>query len=659
MPDSKRIALVRAVIAVTFLWALGALYEYVRLAIDEGVLLTSSRRLVGMWLGVFILILIVGLFLGTFIQKGKRFPQFLDNLSGWFLGKKILGAILISFITIILVFSVRSYFGRYFLTFFSRGAVLWVSLLLVYGLLASCWEWRHWGLPIASAWLLLGLGFHLSDFLATVSTMPFSLSWSEGSRMYYASLFFAERIYGKSAALPYFDASRHLLQSLPFVISGIPLWIHRLWQSLMWVGFPVIVASLISQRLIIKDSTQKVLFIIWSLFFLLLGPVPYQVLVVPMLVLWGFDLEKPGRSMFAIAAAGIWAGLSRFNWAPMAGVIATIIYVLETPFKSSDLKSSLRYLKSPIIWVTSSTVIALGTQIIYLFFAGYRDPGYVTYSLNQKLLWYRLLPNATFYPGVLLAVLLIAIPIMLLMAINMHGWRKRWHWFRLGSLAVVLLVFFFGGLLASTKIGGGTNVHNMDGFILILYIIGTYVYWGSFVHDPGIPPQSHRSNPYIIALTLVIPVLYMQPIWGPLDLPDIRQAERDLNNLGVLVEGVAEDGGEILFLSERQLLAHNYIDDVPLFPEYEKMFLMEMSMAGNMQLLAPFHADIATQRFDLIISEPLFTTVKVEGEVSLAEENNAWIRYVAKPILCVYEPWLTFEKSQVQLLVPRERSICE
>ena len=49
-----------------------------------------------------------------------------------------------------------------------------------------------------------------------------------------------------------------------------------------------------------------------------------------------------------------------------------------------------------------------------------------------------------------------------------------------------------------------------------------------------------------------------------------------------------EDGGEILFISERQLLTFDYIEDVNLVPDYEKVFLMEMVMAGNRNYLHDF-----------------------------------------------------------------------
>ena len=62
---------------------------------------------------------------------------------------------------------------------------------------------------------------------------------------------------------------------------------------------------------------------------------------------------------------------------------------------------------------------------------------------------------------------------------------------------------------------------------------------------------------------------------------------------------------------------------------------MEMVMAGNSKYLTAFQDDIRTQRFDLIITDPLFDSYKGSGE-SWAEENNVWVDAVSLPILCHY-----------------------
>lgn len=35
------------------------------------------------------------------------------------------------------------------------------------------------------------------------------------------------------------------------------------------------------------------------------------------------------------------------------------------------------------------------------------------------------------------------------------------------------------------------------------------------------------------------------------------------------------------------------------------------------------------------------------------EENNAWVKWVSRPVLCYYEPKVTLKEVGVQLLVPK------
>ena len=102
----------------------------------------------------------------------------------------------------------------------------------------------------------------------------------------------------------------------------------------------------------------------------------------------------------------------------------------------------------------------------------------------------------------------------------------------------------------------------------------------------------------------------------------------------------------------RQLLTFDYIEGLTLVPEYEKVFLLEMVMAGNRDYLDQFETDMRTQRFDLIITDPLFETYKESGE-NWAEENNVWVDAVSVPILCNYWRKITFPESGVQILAPR------
>jgi hypothetical protein len=115
----------------------------------------------------------------------------------------------------------------------------------------------------------------------------------------------------------------------------------------------------------------------------------------------------------------------------------------------------------------------------------------------------------------------------------------------------------------------------------------------------------------------------------------------------------AQKSGEVLFMDQRQLLTFGNIQDVPLVNEYEKKYMMDQAMAGDQTYFEQFYRDLADQRFSLIITEPLFTRIKDSSD-SFGEENNAWVRWVAEPLLCYYAPARKIQSVDVQLLVPRE-----
>ncbi|MBM3123310.1 MAG: hypothetical protein FJZ97_14160, partial [Chloroflexi bacterium] len=57
-------------------------------------------------------------------------------------------------------------------------------------------------LRLAFSGIALGVAFQAAGYLPEISTYPLSLGWSETSRYYNASLFFARTIYGEAVSLP-------------------------------------------------------------------------------------------------------------------------------------------------------------------------------------------------------------------------------------------------------------------------------------------------------------------------------------------------------------------------------------------------------------------------------------------------------------------------
>jgi hypothetical protein len=490
--------------------------------------------------------------------------------------------------------------------------------------------------------------YRVVAFLPDLSTHPFTLGWSEASRYYYASLFFAERLYGVAGNPSVLHPSRYLMQSVPFLIPASPLWLHRLWQVVLWLGTGALAGHLLARRLGVRGAWMPGLLMTWAFLFWLQGPVYYHLMVMAIAVLWGFDASRPWRTLALVALASAWAGISRINWFPVPGLLASALFLLERP---KGQASMLRYLSRPFVWTVAGTVVAVGSQILYIQLSGNAADRFTT-SFISDLLWYRLLPNPTFPLGVLPAILLASAPLAAVIVGRWRDLRSACHPIRLFGLGAILLVLFLGGFLVSAKIGGGSNLHNLDAYLTLLSVVGGYAYFAAYRGEIDAPRDLPSITLPVRAALIAVPAFFALGAGRPVALPDAAQTAEAMRTIASYAQGAAARGEEVLFISQRHLLTFGYVDGVLLVPEYETVFLMEMAMAGHRPYLDEFHHNLERRRYGLIVVEVLETAYKGRA-YSFGEENDAWVREVSFPILCHYEPVVMLESPRVQLLVPR------
>ena len=237
-----------------------------------------------------------------------------------------------------------------------------------------------------------------------------------------------------------------------------------------------------------------------------------------------------------------------------------------------------------------------------------------------------------------------------------------------------LLAFLIVGLIISTKIGGGGDLHNLDMFLIGL-LFSAALAWRAVGTE--MLKSISRSVIWLrgavllaIALPAFQPLMALRPISFAKDadwlvvLADVERA-KDLGSLPsdttVATElqklrtyiSTAEAYGDVLFMDQRQLLTFGYIQDVQLIPEYEKKRMMDEALSGNLNYFEPFYRDLASHRFSVIVSDPLRTPIK-DSQYGFGEENNAWVKWVARPVLCYYEEKDTLVSVRVEILVPRQ-----
>ena len=640
---------VRSALAFTLLLTVAALVQLFLTASQTGVLSVSRK-----WQAVLTLGVLLALAEGTLLvfagsPRVARFWTAVTVRIEALLQRRALCALLAAILVPLFPAAIFGPFGRYLEDLFPRLLFFWIVVLLLATLVRSWLGAARWPQLLLGTALIYGLLYQVLLFVPSLSTYPFSLDWSEASRYYYASLFWSEGIYGFRVGPPELHPTRYLLQSIPFLIRSLPLWLHRLWQVAMWLALPAAAAALWTRRLQLGGRWFRFLFGVWVVLFLFQGPVYYHLLVMVVVVLAGLDVRKPWRSSAAVALASAWAGISRVNWFPVPALLAGCLYLLARRTEQGDRPTSLRW---PLAWLLAGPLLAMASQAVYIQSSGIPAQRFVS-SFSSQILFYRLFPNATYPPGILAAVLLASAPLALAL------WRSRPTWVpSLGPgsrafLTTALALLFAGGLLVSLKIGGGSNLHNLDAYLVLLLIVGSALLMGGPSESEATPRTSARLPTFgLAALLVAIPIVFALGEGRPWIHRDPVLATESLQVVREQAERVVREGGRVLFISQRHLTTFGMITSVPLEPEYETVFLMEMAMAGNRPYLDAFHASLQEHEFGLIVVDRLSTAFQGRSH-GFGEENDAWVREVSLPILCWYGPLLRLEEPRLDFLVPK------
>lgn len=540
----------------------------------------------------------------------------------------------------------------------------WWLVLAAAGALKAALK-TSWDGGFAWALVLLGLVYEIYIRFQAVTSYPFSMGWSEASRYYYGSLYFARTIYGTRLALPTLHPSRYLLQSIPFLIPGLGLTASRAWQFLLWVGLTGTSALCLAWRAFALDNKAgawlKLLVAGWLFLFLLRVGVYYHLEVMVFVPLLFVQPRRPWRSLAAVILASAWAGISRVNWFPFPAMLAVAIYLLEMPVRGSAGQRSIwKYLAWPGVWGVAGLAAALAAQAAYIPLSGNaKNAAAFASSFNSSLLWYRLWPNDSYPLGVVLAVVIVGGPLLAALAYALLGSFKGLHPIRWAALGAMLIALLAGGLVVSVKIGGGGDLHNMDAFAVLLAVTAMFFIGGRVSPEPGQPILPVLSWP-LAATGLLIPLVFLIPQLSP--RPVFHQ---DANQKAfVLLKKMATQAGQngpVLFINERHLITFHQIN-LPLVPDYEAVTLMEMAMSNNQPYLQQFYMDLRQHRFAAIVTGKQNVGIKEEG--AFAEENNTWNSRISPYLLCYYEPvtitpapdsvtYIEADESRIEFYIPR------
>ena len=610
---------------------------------------------------ILIVLWLVGLW---FSWSGKRL-NFIDRLESY---RRRLAAWLryvVCFIILVFPSYLLMYnrFGEYTIGYWFRLALLLLASLLGTWLLFGKQSWWDWLLRFSILVFVAGAFFAAIGWLSAANNYPFSQGWSEGNRIWDYSLMFGKARYinpGNGPIFAFISTGRQFLWALAFLLPGLDIFGIRLWDAVLWIlpGLGLGWAALSHIRPGIKFAwLWKAGFALWTFIFLSQGPIYAPLVVCAILVIAAVYQKNLVFGVILVITAGYYAYISRWTWTYAPGLWAGILALLdvsEPGFRSGKWKQLTRPVVLGIAGYFGGQLLpkvirlSQGASISSINNGLIIDP--TSAVVRQPLLWDRMLPNSTYTPGILLGTLWAGLPLVVLL-IWLY-WKRIWRPNTLQVLAMVIptLAFLAVGLIASAKIGGGSNLHNIDMFWITLVLIAAWA-WKEVI--PKIPFSVKLRNGLIffLSLVLILPAAYEVQYGSRLTFPPASIVESTLQGIQATIN-IDLKYGEILFMDQRQLITFGAIKNTPLVADYEKKYMMDQALTGDSSYFQNFYQDLAHKRFSLIVSEPLETFQQHTGEI-FGDEGDDFVKWVSIPVLCYYQPIATFRETGVQLLEPR------
>jgi hypothetical protein len=172
-------------------------------------------------------------------------------------------------------------------------------------------------------------------------------------------------------------------------------------------------------------------------------------------------------------------------------------------------------------------------------------------------------------------------------------------------------------------------------------------------------PETGEAAQPVALHWLVIVLLLINPVWSFIQFSigfrtyDVARTQSVMTSLQEHVDQANAQDGEILFITQRHLISMHMLNNVTLIPEYEREDLMEIAMANNTQALGEFREDMESQRFALIVVDPLNYNV-ISRRRGFSDENNVWVTRIVRYILCNYREEASFSEDDIALYVPQE-----
>ncbi len=506
--------------------------------------------------------------------------------------------------------------------------------------------------------LFIAFIFSLFSILNHVTDYPFSLFWSEGNRIWDYSILFGEGRYLVDSTEPLYaftSQARSFLWSLAFLIPGLKIQSYRLWDALVKT-----LPQLIFVAILIWNERKRIgkvgtfIFITWGFVFLAQGSIYAHIMLPAIITILAVKNKKIFISIILVGFAAYFAQIDRLHWAFAPGLWAGLYSLLLI----SDPKLSFKnwkQLNKPVLLglagLFGGVLIPIGINFLQNSGGGSEAFSSIPSAFSQVLLWDRLLPNLTYGFGIILGITFAALPLYLLIVLLARKRVWKFNRFQNMCIAIIAVAFLVVGLIASTKIGGGADLHNLDLFILVSVIVLSTAsdFWG-WISNNGI---NFSWAGLIICVFFIFPSLYMFRSGNRLLLPQANEIDGILAAIQEAADDTWESGGEILFMDQRQLITFDLIQNVKMIDDFDKKVLINELFHPDSNYIDGFHQDIQNQRFMYIVSDPI-REFRSEADFStFADEEYLWWEWVEIPLLENYVVIFESFEPSVFILAPR------
>ena len=461
------------------------------------------------------------------ILKNRKFviPFSLNKLPGWLKSIIIIVLILLpGLVKWILPLPLNFSIG-FWMEFF---IIFLIALFIVYQTNTNRSSW-HELIKIGCYILLAGAGHAVFYKLSQVTNYPFTLYWSEGNRFFdYSALFgsFRYSLPDGEVIKAFTTWGMQLPWALPFVIPNLTIGAFRFWYQLMWILPTFALGVVAANRVKTGKSTFFIVLVFasWTFLFLDQGPI-YAPLVIGAILTLIAVRAKLLPAFLIIFAASYYTHSARWTWSYAPGLWAGLLSLLAIKDPSLD-KKGLKQLVKPIALGLAGY---LGGQLVPSIIKSINSsssvallPNAAASTSRQPLLWDRLFPNPTFPPGILWALVWAVLPVIILLVVLILQKKWRTNWLQNLALLIVPGAFLVVGIIASVKIGGGSNLHNLDMFLVSLVLIASSVLVSIFKENEN-PIKFSPIASLLLFTVLISPVTFSLTGGSRLSLPSKRK----------------------------------------------------------------------------------------------------------------------------------------